>query len=183
MGHSHVHDLFGSTYLGLTIRQYWADLALWEKFLGQHSDIRLLIELGTFKAGMALFLRGQAIQRGISFWTFDKTEPDELDSAIARALRLRGCFIHGDFFDNRRELLLGLLGRTETKMLFVDGSDKPREFVEFVPYLKRGDYVSVHDYGTEFQPKDVSPVEHLLEQIFVDECKRLTSLTRFWRIR
>lgn len=184
MGYSHIHNLFDSTFCGLVVRQCWADIALWELFLHNHNDIKTIVELGTYKAGMSVFFQCQAIQREMEFWTFDLDKPDELFSNIAIQVDLPSRFIHGDFFSDSLAKLIKVIEASKPVMLFVDGGNKPKEFAAFVPRLSSGDYVSVHDYSTEFQPEDIAPVEHLLEPIFVDECERIIPcLTRFWRIR
>ncbi len=184
-----VHNLFGSHFCGVDMRQYWADLQLWEEFLNKYGDIRTLVELGTFRGGMTLFLATQAWVRGLSFYTLDRDMPDDrvLKSPFAANLQLRDAFIHGDFWRETHEALLGLLrdSRLKPLMLFVDGGCKREEFNAFVPELASRDYCAVHDYGTEFKPADVEPVAHLLESVYLDECLSPPQpcLTRFWRVR
>jgi len=167
------------------MRQYWADLPVWENFLNDHLDIMALIELGTFRAAMSVFLKVQCLAREMRFWTFDWHRPGELDSPIARALALDVNFVLGDYMKDAKDVLLGLLARLDDKplLLYVDGGNKPLEFVTFVPYLAAGDYVAVHDYATEFQPGAEQPVEHLLERVDWEQCEAPPTpcLTRFWR--
>jgi len=183
MAYSHVHNLFGSTFLGFKVLQYWADIALWELFLSERPSIRTIVEIGTHRAGMSIFFLAHAIQRDMVFWTFDKVRFPELDMPLSKRLGLAEHFILGDVFEDSDWRLLELLADEHLKplMLFVDGGNKPKEFQAFVPYLAPDDYVSVHDYSTEFKPCDVEPVEDLLEPVFLTECGRTTCLTRFWR--
>lgn len=185
MGYSHIHNVFGSTFMGLVVRQYWADIALWELFLTEHPEIKSIIELGTFKAGMSLFLLGNALNRGQNFWTFDRDRPIELESPVAQRIGLDLAFVHGDFFEGTRDALVQLLTEERFKplMLFVDGSNKPREFKEFVPLLSPGDYCAIHDYTTEYKPEDLEPLAGTLEPVFLEQCERIRPcLTRFWRV-
>lgn len=189
MAHQRTHNLFGSTFCGVVMRQYWADLALWELFLNKYSDIKTIIELGAFKGGMTLFLDVQARARGQQFFSFDRDWPDALDTPLADVLRLSARFLHGDFWVEMNGALRMMLRDEQYKplLLFVDGGNKAKEFQAFVPELSPGDYVAVHDYGTEFQkrngPDDVEPVAHLIEPVFWEECEAPPQpcLTRFWR--
>jgi hypothetical protein len=185
MAYPRTHNLFGSTFGGIIMRQYWADLALWENFLTAHSDIRTILELGAFHGGMTLFLAAQAAARNLTFYTADRAYPEALDTILARLLNLKDAFILGDFWEDANERLLFLMHNPQLKpfLLYVDGGCKWREFQAFVPELSAGDYVVVHDYGTEFQPEHAEPVEHLLERVFWDECLEPPQpcLTRFWR--
>lgn len=184
MGHR-THELFNSTFGGIVMRQYWADLPLWENFLTKHDDIQATIELGAFHGGMTLFLAAQCAARGLAFYSLDRSYPEALDTTLAKLLNLKDAFLLGDFWTDTNERLLWLLHAEALKplLLFVDGGCKRKEFAAFVPELSPGDYVAVHDYGTEFKPEDVEPVEPLLERVFWDECLAPPQpcLTRFWR--
>jgi hypothetical protein len=187
MAYQRTHDVFGSRFCGMEMAQYWADLPLWENFLNEHSDVAALIEMGTYKTGMSVFLKVQCMARKMRFWTFDRRRPTEMDSPICQALALREDFVLGDFLGERKDKLIGLLAWEEIKplLLYVDGGNKPLEFATFVPYLAPGDYVAVHDYGTEFKPGAEEPVEGLIVREYWQECEvpPQPCLTRFWRRR
>ncbi|HUW12009.1 MAG TPA: hypothetical protein VM537_19945 [Anaerolineae bacterium] len=187
MAYSRTHNLFGSFFCGMEMAQYWADLPLWENLLNEHREIKTLIEMGTYKCGMSVFLKAQCIARQMRFWTFDRKRPEELNNPVVRALGIDEDFVLGDFFADRKDKLVGLLSWSEIKplLLFVDGSNKPLELETFVPYLAAGDYAAVHDYGTEFQPGAEEPVADLLERVYWQECEAPPQpcLTRFWRRR
>lgn len=185
MAYPRTHALFNSTFCGVVARQYWADLALWELFLNEYSDIKTIIELGAFHGGMTLFLEVQARARDQFFVSLDRNWPVGLDTPLAKDLRLPGRFMLGDFWKDTYGALVEMLQKPKYKpvLLFVDGGCKREEFKSFVPFLSAGDYVGVHDYKTEFKPEDVEPVEHLLEKVFWEECLAPPQpcLTRFWR--
>lgn len=185
MSYSHIHNLFSSTFLGLKILQYWADIALWELFLTEHPHIHTIVEIGTHRCGMSIFFLAHAIQRDMRFCTFDKTRFPEMDSPIAKRLGLEEHFVLGNVFQQSQETLIRLLTDQFLKpvLLYCDGGNKSKEMKTFVPYLSQDDYVAVHDYTTEFKPDDIGPVEHLLEMEFLDECMCIRPcLTRFWRL-
>jgi cephalosporin hydroxylase len=185
MAYWRTHALFDSTFGGMVMRQYWSDLALWELFLNAYPDIKTVIELGAFHGGMSLFLKAETLARGQKFWTLDRLTPNALYTPLWKKMEID--FIEGDFWKETNGALLELLHDLALKplMLFVDGGNKPQEFAGFVPELSGGDYVSVHDYSTEFLPENADPVAHLLEPVFVEECEGPPQpcLTRFWRVR
>src|SRR5688572_15295905 len=47
-----------NTYCSVSLAQTWQDLALWEAFLDQH-PVASIVELGTWRGGMSLFLGHQ----------------------------------------------------------------------------------------------------------------------------
>lgn len=185
MAYPRTHNLFRSSFCGVVMRQYWADLPLIENFLNMHV-IRTIVELGSFHGGLTLFLRAQTMARNMGFYAFDRDRPIAMDTKLADALGLGDVFYLGDFWKDTHEVLLDTLHAPQLKPLFlyVDGGCKREEFKAFVPELSAGDYVAVHDYGTEFRAgEDEKPVEHLLERVFWDECLAPPQpcLTRFWR--
>jgi len=76
-----------------------------------------------------------------------------------------------------------LLKQNRPAMLFADNGDKKVEFARYVPMLQSGDYVSVHDWGTEVWTEHIAPFQHLVEPIFWGRCEELGSYTRFWRLK
>jgi len=184
MAYPRTHELFNSSFGGIVMRQYWADLPLWENFLNTHG-LRAIVELGAFHGGMTIFLKAQTLARSQSFFTFDRGEVVAMTTRFATMTGLRGDFFQGDFWTDTNEVLLDILHNPDLKplLLYVDGGCKRKEFAAFVPELSPGDYVAVHDYKTEFRVEDEEPVAHLLERVFWEECEAppQPSLTRFWR--
>jgi len=155
--------------------QYWADLPLWELLFNEH-EIQTVIELGTAQGGFSLFLKMQCLVRGMDFHTIDR-------KAYPLPEILQADFVQGDFWQSD-DLSDWLQFGQRPLLLSVDGGCKRREFAAFVPWLEPGDYVAVHDYGTEFTARDAMPVRQMLEPILEAECKGPPQpcITRFWRV-
>lgn len=173
-------DLFNSSFCGVPIAQHWADLALWETFLNDHSEIEMIVEIGTWCGGMSLFLLMQCLQRDMKFQTFDAVKHSCLSVPLAETLRLTRHFCQGDVFGDVLLDLKTLLSSKAIKVLFCDGGDKPQEFRTFVPHLRPGDFVVVHDYGVEFVDTDIESTPVQVRSVLID--KNVPSLTGFWQV-
>ena len=181
-----VADLWttGQIFMTHEIAQYPVELVMWEKFLNARTDIKSIVELGSAAFGLSLYLALHAYQRGIEFRTFDNEAHDNLNSPLCRLLRMRNKFVWGDIFWQARPKLIRLLERKlpHPILLYCDNGNKPREFQEFVPHLRKGDYVGVHDWGIEINAKDVTDFDNL-NPLYWDKWAEMGSITRFWRVK
>jgi predicted O-methyltransferase YrrM len=178
-------DLFGTSFCGVRMLQQWVDLALWERVFEQHPGLRCVVELGTFEGGMSLFLLAQCRQRGIGFVTVDRRRPDAAYGRLGQALGLDAHTWAGDIWGGDAQALLkGVLedNNAHPLLLYCDNGDKRREFAHFLPLLRQGDLIAVHDWGTEFGPDDALPHMARLEPVLAHEAMVLDAITRFWRV-
>jgi len=167
-----------SSFLGCSMQQMWADLAVWERFLNKR-HIRSLIELGTGHCGMAVFLSLQCLNRGMNFLTCDIYRNSRLDDFVPELIGLGDHFMQADVFASPH--LVSKLQRAERPLvLFCDNGDKPREVQTLVPMLHVGDYVAVHDWGSEIGDNDMAGLA--IEPVLREECEQWASITRFWRV-
>lgn len=169
------------SFLGINMDQHWMDLFIWEKFLNGNS-IKLLIEFGTGYGGMSSYLALQCAQRGIRFMTFDNVGSVAWNSPVTELINLRNAFHEKDIFTDEIKSLvansINLFGHPVC--LFFDDGDKPREWRTFVPFTAAGDYLVVHDWGTEFKDGDVTgAVTRLYESAQYD--KRDAYMTAWFR--
>lgn len=135
------------------------DLFIWEKFLNA-SPIKLLIEFGTGYGGMSSYLALQCAQRGVKFMTFDNVGSLPAGSPVPTMLNLYGSFFEKDVFsDEVLNLVVNALSAYGAPAcLFFDNGDKPREWRTFAPHARAGDFLVVHDWGTEFKAEDATGV-------------------------
>lgn len=145
------------SFLGMKMDQHWMDLFLWEKFLNEH-PIKLLIEFGTGHGGLSTFLKLQCIQRGTAFMTFDNQLSVPFESPVPALIELRKSFHNKHIFADEIETLVSneLAARGHPACMFFDNGDKPREWRTFYPYATAGDYLVVHDWGTEFKAENIT---------------------------
>lgn len=172
------HPTPDSSFAGFPAAQSWNDLALWETFLSRY-PVASILELGTWKGGMAVFLALQCRARGASFTTVDRdlgqVEPQEmlghLDATIL-AVDLHG----PEGIAQIRAILDGLPKPT---LLFCDDGNKRMERRSFVPLLEPGDFAAVHDWNSEFGETDLDPVYPFELK---DEAESIQSHTRFFQV-
>ena len=151
-----LHDFSCTHFLGTRAIQYYADFYLWEVFFNRRGkQIKQLVELGSGNGGFSTYLLLQCYQRGIEYCGFDKRKPTCEDSPIQLLLGLYNRIYQGDIFQELKYKVIELLVKNKPVILYCDNGDKPKEFKRFVPYLKSGDFVAVHDWGTEFKPEHI----------------------------
>lgn len=162
-----------NTFCGTFGAQTWNDLAIWEEFFNRY-PIASLIELGTWKGGMAAFFAVQGLSRGFQFTTLDNNGLWQENREIVE--RLGGSCIVANVFD--LDFMTKLI-REHPKplLLFCDNGDKRRELREIASQLEKGDYVAVHDWGSESGPGDIPDAWSYL---FQEECEAMQSLTRYF---
>lgn len=164
------HSFSGTSFGGIPMAQHWCDLILWEALLNDHTGLRAIVELGTWKGGFAWWLHAQAAARHIEFATYDVEAPANPPGGTYA----RDIFRYADEIRDT-------LWRWEPLILFCDNGNKPRELREFGTALHHPDsIVVVHDWGTEVGPGDVP---NNLEMIWGDYCDALGSISRVFRKR
>lgn len=169
------------TFLGVRAAQTWSDFYNWERFLNAN-PVESIIELGTWHGGFALFLMLQAIQRGAEFMTFDTAPCPAWDTWVAKALGLRSKSSTVDIFEDGGAHVRKFLDWfPKPALVLCDNGDKPAEVALFAPMLKPGDFLAVHDWGTEFNEPDIDPVRAILEPVFLDESTKVGTVTRWFR--
>lgn len=134
---------------------------LWEKVFANIEFARI-IEFGSYKWGMSLFFYLFCLQRRAEFYAYDigKFSP----TRVIRELGITKHFRMIDIFSIEDEI--GKIIKKEGKtIVYCDGGDKARELEVFSKYLKKGDIIAVHDWGTE-----VRSYPDYLTEIYSKEC-------------
>ena len=157
------------TFLGQFMSQDWNDFPIWEEFFNKY-PIKTFIELGTGVGGMSTFLALQCYQRGIKFHTFDNQRFMKWDVGVPALLKLRDCFHFQDMWceENVKDVTSIFTKEPHPLAIFFDDGDKPREWRTFAHLALVGDFLIVHDWGTEFLERDIIDVP--VEPIMVEMC-------------
>jgi cephalosporin hydroxylase len=163
------------TFGGTPLAQTWTDIALWEEFLNRHW-IAGMIELGTWKGGMGAFLAMQGLARGFRFATVD-SNPAWLENRETLERLGAQVFCHDVFDPGFMAELIGTMPKP--LLLFCDDGDKRRELREVAPLLSAGDFIAVHDWGSEAGLGDVDPA---WLPLMAQECEASESITRYFEV-
>jgi len=174
------------TFLGRPVTQAFASFFLWEKLLNS-IEFKRIIEFGTWRGNLSLYLFLFCFSKGAEFFTFDIKEyssyKDERQKDILKEiLNFRQTFKKLDIFENI-ELISSLIKRNGRTILFCDNGNKIDEFKAFAPFLKVGDIIGVHDWEIEIFPSDVKEIveRENLEPFFLKECREIDDSIRFWK--
>lgn len=123
----------------------------------------LVIELGTGTGGFSLYLAGYCAIHDYSFHTFDTGKMTHSHQkpnlgALGSILRLGGSVHNRDVFSEETRLYIATIvqGNEGSAFIYCDNGDKPKEAEMYAPLLRSGDYLGVHDFGTEIHslPED-----------------------------
>jgi cephalosporin hydroxylase len=176
-----LHSGLECPFLGMSAVQFYVDLYLWELFFRKYK-IESMIEFGTGQGGMSIFFLLQSIQNNFSFDTFDINIPGYLHSPIAEFLQFKDSFFQGNIWEDRKDLIIKLLiNNRKPILLYTDNGSKSKEMKDFSSYLKSGDFLVTHDWNTEVSRKSISEIIDSFEQLLVEECVEMESLTGFFR--
>ena len=178
-----LHDIFHTTFFGVRAIQHWSDVVLWELFFNEHPDIKTVIELGSGGHGMSIIFALHGVTRGFQLYTFDRRRYDSLDWPLPKMLGLEKTSYVVDLFSEQGKKKVTDLLSKHPLLLFCDDGDKPLEFAAFVPHLRVGDYVGVHDWEVEFFLKDAQVDGVHLEPWRFDLADEMGGSTRIWRVQ
>ena len=159
--------LYLDNLFGLKIQQVReVSVPLWEALLQMYSFARVL-ELGTGNGVFSFYLYLASKVKGAQFVTYDVKQVENPFTKMFPEFRERR--VEGNIFELVQEISkrVSSSGRT---VLFIDAA-KSKAFRTFVPKLKRGDIVVVHDWETEIGWSDVKATAVPLTPILQDYCK------------
>jgi len=147
---------------------------------------KVVVEFGTFQGGFA----GE-IAETIKGWNgilhtidFKKFEMVDTVLSICKNITFHQCDILSEI-DKISQLLLN----DGTVMLYTDNGNKMKEIELYAPFLKKGDILGTHDYGTEVDPIIIEKMlkDWNFKQLYHEKFKAFEhptdyphSLTRFW---
>jgi hypothetical protein len=162
------HSFSGTSFAGVAMAQFWAELILWESLLNDQ-EYDAIVEIGTFTGGLSLWLHAQARARDIIFRTYDVRTP----------VRKIPGFVKLDVFAEA-EAVGEHLRRHEPVIVLCDGGNKPRELKTFSRYLSPRSTLVVHDWGSEFLETDIPNNVVMVHRRL---CEDLGSVSRVFKVR
>jgi predicted O-methyltransferase YrrM len=155
-------------FAGVTMSSNYYTFHLMSVVMRENWQIAGIMELGTYWGTMAIHLGLLGMRYGIPVTTFDIEDLLEPGTKkILDALRVQRNV--GDIFEPTRQTQIKEMMGSFPIYLIIDNGNKAKEFKEFVPMLKSGSVVSVHDYGTEFFDADWEVHKDKVEPYLQDE--------------
>lgn len=147
-----IRDIYKhTTFLGMEMAQTAEEFGAWEVVL-KDINFNRIIELGTWKGALSTYLLLYCKNRDAEFYTYD-IKPYE-NNKFRKEIGLDKCFNLGDLFEVSVDIE-NIIMQDGVTILFCDGGNKIKEFIEFSPFLKAGDIIVAHDWGTEIGAKHV----------------------------
>lgn len=120
------------------------------------NDVEVIVELGTFKGALALYLGVCGLVKGIPVYTFDR-DTDLSIPAQPAMNRMEVIWQQTDYLTDAgiADVMCAIANRRVYLICDGDNANKATEFNTFVPLLKKGSVVSVHDWHAEVHPEDI----------------------------
>ena len=138
-------------------------------------DPEVVVELGTKHGGFTEIL--QDITKDTTpIYSYDHMELRKISG-----FRSNVYFIVSDILLNPQKDIEEICGSDKRVLLYCDNGNKTRELELYAKYLKKGDMLGVHDWGTEVFYDKVKDYLKSFTFIRRKEFKNSGWKTRFWR--
>lgn len=166
-------------FAGITMPSNFYTFHVFSKIFDENPQIKRIVELGTHTGSMAIALGLEGIRKGIEVHTFELAEQiTEETKRILDCLSVKRYECH--IFQEKQQIMRLL---KEPVYLLCDNGSKSVEFQEFVPSLKPGSIISVHDWGSEIHPHDIEPLQKLIEPFHESDWDRHNVQLATWKIK
>lgn len=157
------HERWFKYFLGIRQRHtYWMYKVI-DDILNENKQIMGIIEIGTGKGALSIFLGLECYERGLkpllTYDVLDIVKPKLFDLLGIKFI-VRNCFEESSIKEIREYADVPIL-------LVCDGGNKKREFNRFVRYLKQDSIIAAHDWNTEIK------LEHVQDTINKHDMKPL----------
>jgi len=144
MDEKHQYKRWYKTFLGiLQSHAYWM-YGIIDKVLNENKQIKGIIEIGTGKGALSIFLGLECYERGLKpLLTYDILSPKK-GEMLFKLLNIK--FINRDYFhkDSIKEIMEYI---NDIPILFMsDGGNRIKAFNYFVGLLKKGSVIASHDW-------------------------------------
>jgi len=167
-----------------------------------------IVELGTGRGGLSLFLMFQARVRGLDFYTFDalyrledkinfetSNPPINLAKILSPSFEIRWLQEKGQYGVPKPEHVveentvefIGNILKSNRVLMYCDNGNKPLELKTYAPLVTSGSVIGVHDWHPPRAKKEFAWInlpemeKNLkLEVIMEEVCIKERTLQRFW---
>lgn len=173
------------------------------EWLLNNIKVDAIVELGTGRGGLSLFLMFQAQVRGLKFYTFDAlyrlendinfetcNPPVNLPKMLSPDfyqmwLQKKGPGIPKPEQEVEEETVkfIGDILKSNRVLMYCDDGNKPLELKTYAPLITKGSVIGVHDWHpSQFTWVDVPGLEKdlKLEVVMEEICTEHKTIQRFW---
>lgn len=150
-------------FCGFTSLQTHTSYYALEDFLNRRQDIKRIVEFGTFEGGLTIFFGLHMWKRGGQTLTFDTQERQEAKwFEVAKIFGIE--FVNDDIYSSEsQKKIIEFIQQPGITLVFCDNGNKPHEVNYYTKYLKPGDIIMAHDWGTEINPDSIEVLKDVLE--------------------
>ena len=146
---------WGNKFLGISMSSNYYVFDIMSRLIDEYPSTRSIVELGTHTGTFAIYLGLEGVRKTIPVTTFEITKQVSVGTnTILEKLgvdqQVWDVFAYPDKVIDKIN--------TEPCYLICDGGDKKKELALFVPHLKSGSILSVHDWGQEVTYKDLEVI-------------------------
>ncbi len=172
------------SFLGGLSDQPFTAYYVWEKFFLQHGRLmKRFIEFGCDQGNTACYFLLQCMNNDAEYIGFDhRRKGTYRNTPVKKLLNLDRRIIYGNGY-KKLEKMKTIIQRKGMTVLFTDCVDKPWEFENFAPLLKKGDIIAVHDWDRAIKDEWAKPTLVTIQPyqlLFEEERLELNTLTRFF---
>lgn len=135
----------------------------------------VVIELGTKQGGFTEVIQ-KSTEDNVDIFTYDNRA-----YSVYGKFRDNVYFIINDVLKEPLRDIIDICSSDNKVLLYCDNGSKRREIELYSKYLKKGDMLGVHDWGTEVFSKDVMKYLKRFTSVRREEFKNRGWKTRFWK--
>lgn len=141
----------------------------------QSYKISLMIELGFWQCGFTLFLHN--MHKDIPLYSFDLRDVPEY---VSKFFNDNVIFVVDDVLKEPNKRIIKLIIENKNVLLYCDNGNKREEVAMYAPYLKSGDILGIHDWGSEIFEEDITKLDKKLILIVQDRIREDKRESKFW---
>lgn len=172
------------TFLGGLSDQPFTAFYVWEKFFLKYGgQMQRFIEFGCDQGNTACYFLLQCVNNDAVYIGYDsKKKGTYQNTPVKRLLKLHAKMKYGNGY-KRLDEIKEFIQSKGMSVIFSDCIDKPYEFEQFAPMLKRGDVLAMHDWDRAVKDEWVEDTLAAIQPyklIYEDERLGINTLTKFF---
>jgi len=176
-------DMYKQKIFGREMGQTFTALYVFEWILNLY-PLDCILEIGTGRGGLTMFLQLQANIRHLDFITFDArnrlneiVNNSHFNPPDRSVIPLN--YKKANVFDEKTMEEIKEIAKSNRVILYCDNGNKPKEVRTYAPLLQPGSIIGCHDWTGQFGVDDLMK-ELNYQSIFDDFCTKNKTRQKFW---